>query len=105
MSSLLQGFKLGLRHVLMVEGDDVAASRERQQVLGRAIVAEHRVRAYLRRALIGGSGQHPEPDAKSHRGGCGHPGELACSDHADNWLPPGLSCGLVVRIPMIHYPP
>ncbi len=71
---LLQRGKLRLRYVLVVERHSVAAGRERQEVVGRLVVAEHGVGDYLGGAFIRRRGEDAEPDAQSDCRWCGHPG-------------------------------
>ena len=69
-------------HVLVVEGEHVAAGREIAQAGQRAVVAQPGPGHDLGRALAGVGGQDAEADAQAGGGLAGHPGELAAADHA-----------------------
>ena len=69
-------------HVLMVEGEHVAAGREGEQVIERAVVPDLCPRGDLGGAVVGGLGQDAEADPEGDGGRGGHPGQLAGADHA-----------------------
>ena len=67
-------------HVLVVEGDHLAAGGDRAQGGQVGVVAHHVVGDHLRRAHAGRLGEQPQRDAQ-RRGGFGHhPGQLAATD-------------------------
>jgi hypothetical protein len=70
------------RHVLVVEGHDIAATGEVPERLGVAVVADHDVRQHLGGALVRGGGQDPQPHAETDRGLGRHPGQLTRPHHA-----------------------
>ena len=70
-----------LRHVLVVEGDDVDLAREGEHGLGVGVVADA-VRGERRGHAVG-LGEHPEVDAELDGRGNHHPGELPAADHTD----------------------
>ena len=72
------------RHVLVVEGQDVAALREPAQGLQVALVAHLDVRHDLRGTVGGLPGQHAQPDAQPDRRRSHHPSQLSTSDDADD---------------------
>ena len=71
------------RHVLVVEGDDVAAGREGAYGLRVGVVADGDVVHHGRRGDVGPLGQQPHPDAQADRRRIHHPGELSAADDAD----------------------
>ena len=75
------------RHVLVVEGHDVAAAGELAQVVEVVVPAEAHVAHGLRRALLDRGGQHPQADAEGDRRLLHHAGELTAADHADDREP------------------
>ena len=66
--------------VLVVEGQHVAAGGEGPQGVEVAVVADHDLGRGQRRGVVGGLGQHPQPDAQGDAGLVRHPGQLASSD-------------------------
>ena len=70
-----------LRHVLVVEGDDVDLAGEGEHGLGVGVVAD--AVGGERRGHAVGLGEHPEFDAELDRRGNHHPGELPAADHTD----------------------
>ena len=81
---LLQGSQARPGHMLVIEGQDVAAAAEGEQVVQGPVVADLGSRADLRGAVVRRRGEHPEPDAEPHRGLGGHASQLAGSHHADH---------------------
>ena len=80
----VQGGQLRTGHLLVVERDDIAARRERQQISAAAVVPDAGARAHLGRALPGVGGQHAESDAQADGGLARHPGQLPGADHPDD---------------------
>ena len=78
-----QGADVLARHVLVVEGDDVAAVREPAQGVQVGVVADHHVGSDQGGAVVGGHRQHPQGLAERDRGLVRHPGELTAADHPD----------------------
>ncbi len=72
-----------LRHVLVVEGEDVDLSRQPVQCLG-VVVASGQGAGDRRRAVHGVGGEHPQMHAEGHCWGDEHPGQLAGADDADD---------------------
>ena len=70
-----------LRHVLVVEGDDVDVAGEREHRVGVRVVADAVGGERRRHAL--GLGEHPQFDAELDRRGNHHPGQLPAADHSD----------------------
>lgn len=70
-----------LRHVLVVEGDDVDGLRECEDRVGVAIVADLHCRELRGHALL--LGEDPDVEPQVHRGRHHHPGELTSTDHSD----------------------
>ena len=79
----LQGPQVLGGHVLVIEGDHVAAAREGTQRVQVAIVADDDIADHLRRGVLRGVTEELEPDAEGDARLVGHTGELAAADHAD----------------------
>ncbi len=72
------------RHVLVVEGDDVAALGEAHERVEVGVVANHCVGRDEGRAVVGRGREHAQRLAQRDRGLMRHPGELAATHHADH---------------------
>ena len=71
----------GVRHVLVLEGEDVGAL---DQGTDRGVVVRRTdrcVRHDLRRGGVRRLDQHPQMHSQRHRCGCHHPGELTAAHH------------------------
>ena len=79
----LQGPQMLGRDVLVIEGDHVAAARERTQRVQVAIVADDDIADHLGRRVLRGVTEELEPDAEGDARLVGHTGELTAADHAD----------------------
>ena len=73
-----------VRYVLVVEGHNVAAARERAQVVQGALDADHDVGRDQRRAVVGRFGENSHRLSQRDRRLMSHPRQLARSDHADD---------------------
>jgi hypothetical protein len=71
------------RHVLVVEGDDLAAAGDPGQRVEVAVVADLVVRDDLGRRDAFGLRQQPQRDAEGRRGLGHHPRQLPAADHGD----------------------
>jgi hypothetical protein len=69
-------------HLLVIEGQHVAAGRERAQVGQGTVIPHLGPGADLRGAVVGRIGQYGEADAEADGGLRGHPGQLAGAHHA-----------------------
>ena len=78
-----QGADVLARHVLVVEGDDVAALREPAQGVQVGVVADHHVGGDQGGAVVGRHRQHPQGLAERDGGLVRHPGQLTAADHPD----------------------
>ena len=72
------------RHVLVVEGDHVAAGGEGADRLGVGVVAHGDVMHHGGRGHVGPLGEQPDLDAQPDRRRVHHPGQLAAADDADD---------------------
>ena len=70
------------RHVLVVEGQDVAAAGERRHGGRVAVVADRRTGHDLRGGVVRVGREHPEPEAERDRRRLHHPRQLAAADDA-----------------------
>ena len=83
-----------LGHVLVVEGDDVAALGERAQRGEVGVLAVPHVGGDERGAVVRALGEHAQRLAEGDRGLVGHAGQLAAAHHADNGQTgPGIHLG------------
>jgi hypothetical protein len=73
--------RIGAGHVLVVEGDHVAALRERRDGVRVVVGAPPDVPAAARRRLVRGGGQDAQGDPEGEGGLLGHPGQLPAPDH------------------------
>src|SRR4051794_7615217 len=71
--------------MLVIPCDDVTAFCEGHQILERLMRAHMYVRDDQRRRVLRRRAEHPQPHTQGDRRLLGHPGELAASDHSDNW--------------------
>ena len=76
-----EGDEHRLRHVLVVEGDDVHLPRERQHRGEVAVIAHGRCGEGCRHPRL--LGEHLHLDAELHRRSDHHPGQLSSADHSD----------------------
>lgn len=81
----LQGPQVLGRHVLVVEGDHIAAGREAAQRVEVAVVAEDGLGDHLRGGVLGRVGEEFEPDPERDARLVCHPGQLPAADHAHYW--------------------
>src|SRR3954466_8340663 len=72
------------RHMLVVEGDDIAVGSKPPEVVERPVVTHRCVRYDESGAVVSGVGQYPEVHVEGNRSGVGHTRELAGADHADD---------------------
>lgn len=79
----LQGPQVLGGHVLVVEGDHVAAAREVAQSVQVAVVADDDVTHHLGRGILRGVTEELEPDAERDASLVRHTSELTAADHAD----------------------
>lgn len=70
-------------YVFVIEGDHVAALRERTQRVEVAVVADDDITDDLRRGILRGVTEELEPDAERDARLVCHTSELAPADHAD----------------------
>lgn len=79
----LQGPQMLGGHVLVVEGDHVAAAREVTQCVQVSVVADDDVAHHLGRGILRGVTEELEPDAERDARLVCHTSELTAADHAD----------------------
>ena len=79
------------RHVLVVEGQRVAATRRSAEVVEAVVAAEHHIGADLGGRLVGGRRQDTQTLPQCDGGLMGHARQLTTADHGDHGHPRG-SC-------------
>jgi hypothetical protein len=79
----LKGTQVLRRHVLVVEGDHVAAVGEVTQRVQVPVVADDDVARHPGGGVLRAVAQHPETDAERDACLVGHAGELPAADHAN----------------------
>jgi hypothetical protein len=72
-------------HMLMIEGNDVAALRKCQHRSRIIVAADVQVAHDLRSRIIGRCGKHAKTNTQCGGGLGRHARELAATDHPDNW--------------------
>ena len=80
-SGIDEGGEHVLRHVLVVEGDDVDVAREGEDGVGVAVVPDGGGREGCRHPLV--FGEHAQLDSELDRGRDHHAGELTAADDSD----------------------
>ena len=73
--------------MLVIEGQDVAAGRERRHRVSVPVVADGGLRDHLRGGGVARLRQHPQSHAERDRGRLGHAGELPTAHHPHDGEP------------------
>jgi hypothetical protein len=81
---LAENLEVLVRHVLVIERDDIAVGCERSEILDRSIVAHCNGPSDLSRRVVRRVGEHVQRESKRDGGLMRHPGQLTGSDHSDD---------------------